>query len=187
MDTATHEALEEVLWVQRCRLGDPQGFIHIYERYRGPILYYVRKMLDDPEAADDASQETWIKVYRGLRKLRDSGRLRPWLYRIARNEVLQAFRRRSREPEPASDLDDVPADEPDEPYRPEEAEAVNRALARLPVIQREVLVLYFLHEMSYEEIAEAVDCGIGTVRSRLHYGKKALRRELEVEVHGTRE
>jgi len=98
------------------------------------------------------------------------------MYRIARNIALQSSRQR-----PALPLvDDVPSPEdPEERFTPEEVAAVHAALARISSQHREVLVLRLSEELSYDKIAEAVARSVGTGRSRIHYGKRSLRSEME--------
>ena len=115
-------------------------------------------------------QEVWFDVYRSLPRLADSRALAGWLYRIARDRAYRDLRKKR--PESVS-LDEVVdrsaanADEPD--FTVEDAARIHAALDQLPPEQREVLVLRFLEELSYEEIATVTGCLVGTVRSRLHY------------------
>jgi len=101
-----------------------------------------------------------------------------WLYRIARDQAFGRLRKRGRAEQPLDEASVIDAaDESD--FSPEDAARIHAALDELPPEQREVLVLRFLEEMSYEEIARVVGCQLGTVRSRIHYGKRALRKALE--------
>jgi RNA polymerase sigma-70 factor, ECF subfamily len=120
----------------------------------------------------------WLDVFRCVPRLSDPGAFRAWLYRIARDRAFGKLRKKRRE----SSLD---GEEPiaeaaaDDEFSAEDAAQIHAALDRIPAEQREVLVLRFLEEMSYDEIARVVGCQLGTVRSRIHYGKRALRRILE--------
>ena len=169
------ERLYEQVLVVRRQAGDEAAFAELVERYAPRLRYYLRRMLDagDP---DDVMQDVWLDVFRGLPRLNDAAAFPAWLYRLARDRVLRTIRRRPRT-QPLLDLD-VP-DEADEPFSAEDAARIHEALAELPPEQREVLVLRFLEEMSYDDVARVIDCPVGTVRSRLYYAKQALRRILE--------
>ena len=173
------EQLYERLLVLRFQAGDELAFGELVERYHVRLRYYVRKMLSQPAGADDVLQEVWFDVYRGLHSLREPEAFRAWLYRIARDRVFGLLRRQRPRFERLDDHELIgPVDE-EEDFSPEDAERVHEALAQLPPEQREVLVLRFLEEMSYEDIARVSGSPLGTVRSRLHYAKRALREILE--------
>jgi len=102
-----------------------------------------------------------------------------WLYRIARNKVYDRFRRKKRFVSLPED-NDIPVSGNDEPvFDANDAEDLHRALNELKPYHREVLTLGFIEQMSYQSIADVVGCEIGTVRSRIHYAKQSLRKELE--------
>lgn len=173
------EQLYEKLLVLRCQTGDERAVAELVERFHARLRYYVRKMLPELDQADDILQEVWFDVYRKLPQLREPGAFRAWLYRIARDRVYVVLRRRRPTYEPLAECDLAEAAYEEEELTPEDARRVHEALAKLPPDQREVLVLRFLEEMSYEDIARVSDSPLGTVRSRLHYAKRALRLILE--------
>ena len=175
MDNADR-LLDEMLLL-RYQTGDDLAFEQIVRRYHGPLLYFVRRMIAPGDGADDVLQQVWMAAYQQLPRLRHTDALRVWLYRTARNLAIRGLRRKPREM-PVESLDQVP-DEPEAEFGPEDAAAVHAALIRLSAEHREVLVLRFMEQMSYEEIADTVGRDLGTIRSRLYYGKRALRRELE--------
>jgi RNA polymerase sigma-70 factor (ECF subfamily) len=110
--------------------------------------------------------------------LLDTTKFRPWAFRIARDRVYKEFRRRKLAIEPLRDSEPEAIDETEEAL-PIEPEDLQHALNALSADHREVLVLRFLEEMNYEEIAQITGSTLGTVRSRLHYGKRALKIVLE--------
>ena len=132
-----------------------------------------------PDGAEDALQDVWLDVFRHLPRLADPQALVAWLYRIARDRAFGRLRKmRPTEPleggrSPMWRLLTKGT------FRPRTLRAFTRRSTSFPAEQREVLVLRFLEEMSYEEIARVVGCQLGTVRSRIHYGKQALRRALQ--------
>jgi len=173
------ERIYERLLVVRAQAGDETAFAELVERYSPRLRYFLRKLLASADGAEDALQDVWLDVFRHLPRLADPQALVAWLYRIARDRAFGRLRkaRRAEQPLDESQVVDEAADEDD--FSPEDAARIHAALDELPPEQREVLVLRFLEEMSYEQIARVVGCQLGTVRSRIHYGKQALRRALE--------
>jgi RNA polymerase sigma-70 factor (ECF subfamily) len=172
------EALADELLAVRCQLGEPEAFDALVERWHEPLWRYTRRLTDDDDAAADAVQDVWLRVLRALPGLRDPARLRPWLFGIARRTLMDRLRRRYAEPERVP----VDAAEPLEPDadddRAGELELVHERLAQLPLVEREVLVLFYLHELSLEQLAEVLGIPVGTVKSRLHRARRLLRRTL---------
>jgi len=186
MNDAQLDRLYERLLVLRCQTGDEAAFTEIVARYTPRLRVYLRQMLggDGRGAdADDALQDVWLDCLRAVGRLHDTGAFAAWLYRIARDRAYRVLRRRGvLAMSPMEDANEVVADadaEDDALVNGEAAALVNASLDRLPHEQREVLLLRFIEEMSYEQIAASVGCNVGTVRSRLHYAKRALRREIE--------
>jgi RNA polymerase sigma-70 factor (ECF subfamily) len=175
-DAAEH--LYEQLLVLRCQAGDEGAFEELVARYHPRLRYYLRRMLPRPDHADDVLQEVWLAVFRALPRLADPAALAAWLYRIARDKA--AVQWRGRTPERLFDVSDL-VEEPshDNGFREEDAQEIHASLDLLPPEQREVLVLRFLEDMTYEQIAKVTGCPIGTVRSRLYYAKAALRKAIE--------
>ncbi len=160
------------LLVIRCQVGDGDAFGELVERYGPRLRYYLRKMLGAAADVEDALQEVWLDVFRGLPRLAHPTAFPAWLYCVARGRALRRLRRR---PQPSQFIEvaDVP-DETNGDFSTDDAERVHTALDALAPEYREILVLRFLEEMPYEEIARVVGCRVGTVRSRLHYAKRAL-------------
>jgi RNA polymerase sigma-70 factor (ECF subfamily) len=135
-------------------------------------------MLPREDHVDDVLQEVWLAVFRALPRLADPAALATWLYRIARDKASVQWR--GRPPERLLDIADL-SEEPsqDDEFRQEDAQEIHASLDQLTSEQREILVLRFLEDMTYEQIAKVTDCPIGTVRSRLFYAKSALRQAIE--------
>jgi RNA polymerase sigma-70 factor (ECF subfamily) len=174
------ERLYERVQVLRAQAGDAEAFAELVGRHHARLRYYLAKLLAKPQAAEDVLQDVWLDVWRGLPRLADAGAFPAWLYRVARDRALRTFRRRPppRPLDPA-ELPDGPGDDGGEEFTAEDVARVHAALDALADESREVLVLRFLEEMTYDEIARVVGVPVGTVRSRLHHAKRALRRELE--------
>lgn len=178
--------LEERLHVIRAQWGDSTAFTKLVERYTARLTYFVRRLLSgDAAGADDVVQETWLIVYRRLPSLKNHDSFVGWLYGIARHAALRYSGRKPQEI--SHEAIETESGPDDGPFSTEDAEWVHAGLDQLTVEHREVLTLRFLEEMSYEEIASVVECSVGTVRSRLHYAKRALRKILRSASHGPRQ
>jgi len=173
--TPRAEDIRLQLLALRCRRGDAEALAGLVREFQDRLLYYVRRLVDSEDDAWDVLQQTWLGVFRGIRSMRDPERLVPWLYRVARNTAVSHLRHRlvADEFEDAgADLESVEAAD-DPPLA--DAIAVHEALGTLSAAHREVLVLHFLEDLSVAEIAEVVGAPPGTVKSRLHYARRALR------------
>ena len=175
--TDRHDRIYESLLVLRCQAGDERAFVELVERYHGRLRLFLRQMLRDEHDAEDALQDVWLDVFRGLGKLRDTAAFAGWLYRIARDRAYRVLRKRGGlRLVSLNDAGNPPTFRPPtaRSVEPDEPALVNASFERLPHEQREVLLLRFIEGMSYVQIAAAVGCEVGTVRSRLFYGKRAL-------------
>jgi RNA polymerase sigma-70 factor, ECF subfamily len=173
------DRLYERLLVLRCQAGDEEAFARIVERYQPGLRYYLRKMLFGVREPDDVLQEVWLDVFRSIARLVEPDAFRAWLYQVARARAMKSLRRRRLSFEPMDEVESAEVGPESETFAAEDAQHVHQALDMLPAAQREVLVLRYIEGMSYEEIARVVACEVGTVRSRLHYGKRAVRNQLE--------
>jgi RNA polymerase sigma-70 factor (ECF subfamily) len=181
MTAADNSTDRERLWVRAAQGGDVAAFRSLLDIYDRRLLYFVRRFLPDVNQALDVLQDVWLTVFRRLPALRAPEAFRVWLYQIAHDKVVSVLRRHRREDEVYADLRDRHADAADGDHELtfDRAELVHRALERLSPEHREVLLLRFLEGLSLEDIARAVGCGAGTVKSRLHYAKQALRQHVE--------
>lgn len=169
----------------RCQTGEPEAFADLIAVMERPLLYYATSLTGNQDAALDVLQDVWIRVIRGIRRLKDPGSLRPWLYAITHGVAVDRIRRDyRRDKAEQAQLDD--AFNIEEPFFGEEdATAIRDGLTRLGVKHREVLVLHFLQDLSILEIANVVGCSEGTVKSRIHYAKRQLKEILEGVKHAT--
>jgi RNA polymerase sigma-70 factor (ECF subfamily) len=168
------------LLVLRCQTADPAAFEELVRRYQARLRRFLRRMLDDDEhLAEDVLQDVWFDVFRGVGKLEELDAFAGWLWRVARNRAYRTLRRRGVVATQAIDEVEVADDAPATLDSTEQKQVLYASLVRLTPEQREVLLLRYIEELSYEQIAAAVGCGLGTVRSRLHYAKAALRSQME--------
>src|SRR6478752_1480254 len=174
------ERIYERLLVVRAQAGDEAAFAELVERFSPKLRYFLRKLLASADGAEDALQDVWLEVFRGLARLEDPQAMVAWLYRIARDRAYARLRK-ARRLELSLDETAVmePTTEAEKEFSAEDAASIHAGLDALPAQQREVLVLRFLEEMSYEEIAKVVGCELGTVRSRIHYAKRARRERVQ--------
>jgi len=155
------------------------------------VLYnYALRMTSNPDDANDLVQETFMKAYRFWDKYEKGTNIRAWLFRIMKNSYINRYRKETKEPETV-DYNDIqnfynniryestdPNDLQEKIFGGLLEDDVARALESLPEEFRTVVILCDIEGLSYEEIAEFVDCPIGTVRSRLHRGRQMLRAKL---------
>ncbi len=181
MNDSADRIYERVL-VVRCQAGDDAALAELVERYQPRLRYYLRKMLAGSSAAEDAAQDVWYDVVRAMPRLANPGAFRAWLYRIARDRAWRALRRRPPPHQPIDEVE-VAANGTADEFTAEDAAVVHAALDGLAPEHREVVVLRYVEDMSYEEIAKVAGCPLGTVRSRLHHAKRALRRALKGSRH----
>jgi RNA polymerase sigma-70 factor (ECF subfamily) len=176
---------EERLIVLLAQQGDRDAFRRLVDLYDGRLLYFVRRILGGADGALDVLQSVWLEVHRKFAHLRSPDAFRTWLYRVAHDQAVTELRRKTRRP---ILFEEIPACPPDVAHEAEpvfdNAELVHAGLLGLSVDHRRVLTLHFLEGMPVEEIAEVVGCSAGTVKSRLHYAKAALRRRIEEMLDG---
>ncbi len=174
---SSDKLIEQVL-ILRCQIGDKDALAGLIERYQAPLHYFISRLSANPETAEDIFQDTWLTVIRRIHTLKKIDAFSTWLYRIARNKVYQQLRRKKK----LSELNEniaVPNNTENDVFSTEDAAKIHRCLKELLPEYREVLMLRFLEQMSYEQISQVINCKLGTVKSRIHYAKLALKKELE--------
>ena len=178
------DPMQELLLVGQARGGDTAAFSVLVRAYERRLLFFLRRFAPDAARALDLLQEVWLDAFRKLPALRTPEAFRVWLYRIAHDRGVTQVRRDRREDEalaetePAGDVLDHHEFE-----RAEIAHLVREALDELPPGQRTVLTLRFLEEMNLEDLSGVLGVPVGTVKSRLHHAKLALRERLKERGH----
>ena len=169
------------LLVVRCQLGERAAFDALAARWYRPLWRYARNLTGNDAAADDATQDIWVGVLRGIDKLRDGARLRSWLFGIGHRVLMGRLRQqygRSECGDPVSD--DIPAADEHETFLHElDLAVLMDELGRLPLPEQEVLTLFYLRELSLDDVSRVLGIPPGTVKSRLHRARKMLRQHLD--------
>ena len=183
MNESESNAIHEKLLVLRAQAREEDAFQQLVIRYERRILYYVHRILGNDANRADVMQEIWLKVFLKIASLRSPEAFRVWLYKIAHDVAVSELRKQCRHEKTTSLTEQTAngedASDWDELELLENAEQVHKALGKLSVPHREVLTLRFLEELDLAEMAEIVGCGVGTIKSRLHYAKSAMRKLLE--------
>ena len=177
----------------RVKKGDRDAFARLVEKYQQPVMNFVHRTLHDQIEAEDVAQNVFLQVYKSAPRYERTAKFSTWLFTIARNLCLNELRRRSRHP--AESLDATQPESEDQPRRqfedkksfsPPETllhgeleEKIAQALADLPENQRTALLLCRQDELSYEEIAEVLDCSLSATKSLIHRGRETLKQKLK--------
>jgi RNA polymerase sigma-70 factor (ECF subfamily) len=176
-DTALTEDLRQL--IRRCLTGDQQAMLDLVNRFRGQVFGLCYRMLGHRQDAEDAAQETFSRVLRNLDSWDSNRAFEPWLLAIAGNRCRTALARRMRRPAVRTLTEPVASAAPDMQAARQLAEEVELALASLRAEYRQAFVLFHQHELSYAEIAEVMECPIGTVRTWIHRARRDLIRFLQ--------
>jgi RNA polymerase sigma-70 factor, ECF subfamily len=172
------ESRAEADLVRDARHGGEQAFLEIYQRHRSPVFQFTWRLTGSKAAAEDITQECFLALVRGAAFDGDRGALRTYLFGIARNLVLRRLRISEREAEEAAEAV-APIDVLGDLLAAERSELVTRAVAQLPLLQREAIVLFTFEGFSLEEIATIAGVDSGAVKSRLHRARESLRAALK--------
>lgn len=186
------EADSDWALVQRVQSGEVGAFDQLIKKYRERVYSVIYNMTANREDAADLTQEAFIKAFQSINRFQGQSSFFTWLYRIAVNSTLTHLRKsklrtffsfeKINEEDKSSEVlnqltDKKGADR--EVYVKELQEKLNEAMQKLSIKHRTVVTLFEIDGLSHEEIAEVMDCSVGTVRSRLHYAKQLLQSELQ--------
>lgn len=191
-----HLTQSDTALISRCQKADVAAFNEIVGRYKGRIYNYLYRMTGNAEDAEDLTQETFVRMYTGIASFRADATLSTWLFRIAGNLCVDAFRRNKKAREMTRSLDaPMPGDDeehcatrdvPDMSLAPETVFArkelagqIQLALQKLPPKLRSAVVLHDVEGLAYEEIAATENIPLGTVKSRIFNARVALREQLK--------
>lgn len=176
-------AEREQLPVLQAKAGEPEAWDILFRRYQLPLYVYVFELVHDEQTSLDLVQETFIAAVRHIGSLRGDAKFGSWLFGIAHQKCLQRWRKQNREEILLDEIPDAPDESENSPddllIRQEQEAEFMELLNQLPLPQRSVLLLHFVEDFSLEEIAGITGAQTGTVKSRMHYAKRALRKLLE--------
>jgi RNA polymerase sigma-70 factor (ECF subfamily) len=179
------ESAEQAL-IERCRAGSDAAFRELVDRYKNLVYGVILRTIADRSRADDLAQDVFLRVHRGLPAFRGESSLATWLFRITRNVCVEV--RDEREfvrSLDALDADDRPLIDPGRPDRAfsdlELRDRLDKALAHLSPAARFLISAHYLGGQKYEDLAQALDMPLGTVKTHLHRAKRQLRELLQVE------
>lgn len=164
--------------VARIVAGDRRALADLYERHRGPLAAFLRVYTADQDLIEEVTQDTMLAAWKGASRFAGRSSVRSWLFAIARRRAADVLRRKSI-PITGVEVLDRHADPQPGPEGHAIAQATQDelmgAISALSAIHREVLMLVFVHELSYQEAASVIDIPVGTVKSRLNAARMALR------------
>lgn len=159
--------------IKQIRAGDEEAADILVKRYYTDILRYCKRHIIDQNLAEDATQETFYRVFRSLMRYQDKERFRAWLYMIARNICIDENRKQKNTiPLESEDI----GEESNEIHQIENSDEIEQLLSVLPEEQREAILLYFEDELTYKEIGKILGIPARTVQSRVKNGIKAIKK-----------
>ena len=179
LDQTPERVLDEYL-VVLSQAGSPDALNRLAHRWTPRLQRYAARLLggsgDGPELARDVVQDTWVGAIRGLRRLRDPAQFPAWIYGIATRKCADAIRASTRRRRLGVAAFDGTKEQGSRPMSPDNRIDLATGIRGLPPEHRGVVHLFYGEELSVEEIASALDIPAGTVKSRLHYAREALKR-----------
>lgn len=164
--------------VERCRRGDERAFQELVDSYKNLVFGLIARTVQDRSRAEDLAQEVFLRVHRGLPYFRGEARLSTWIYRIVANVCLQEADRRAALPLEAA----RPSAGGDRQFGDLELkDRLEKAIARLPANYRLLVAAHYVNGVQYQDLAEALQLPLGTVKTQLYRAKRQLRHLLETE------
>lgn len=172
---------DDRILVERLRSGDPGAIDEIVERYKRPVYAFIIRMIGNRDTADDLFQETWLRVVRSAGSFRGDAKISTWLFQIALNQCRDHIRKTGKvQLTSLEDAEQLTFDPGIDPLKMLEADRVRAMIRELPQKMREVIVLRMYHDLDDREIAAAIGCPVGTVKTRYHRALKLLEKKWDL-------
>lgn len=168
MDRAVEQLVDEIL-VMDCQSGSARAMEMLVSRWQKRLWKYAYDLTSDTEAAWDITQESWLGIIKGIRKLHDPAKFKAWVYRIVTNKVNDWIRKNKTVKK--IELNEMQGHQ----HKDEQENGIKELLAKLDMKKRAVLNLYYFEQLSIPEIGIALEIPKGTVKSRLHNARNELK------------
>ncbi|HNP18038.1 MAG TPA: RNA polymerase sigma factor [Fulvivirga sp.] len=159
------------LLILKCREGDTKAFELLVKRWSKKLIFFAYKFTNNIEAARDVTQESWISIHKGLRKLQEPSKFKSWAFRITHNKSIDYLRQQKKQE--LAEIEPVIEDDLDNDQWP----TVNALLLNMPKQHKTVLTLFYLEQQSIRQIASILKLSEGTVKSRIFYAREHLKRK----------
>lgn len=170
--------LEDRLLVKKSQNGDLEAFEEIVKRYQQKIYWHTYKILKDKDQADDATQETFIKLFTNLDKIDNKRPLSPWIYKIATNHSYDMIKKNKKTLSLEWEIEEQATEPIDNIIKSEEKRRLRDALRKLPKKYKLPIINYYFLSHSYKEISKIFKLPLNTIRTRIRRGKLLLAKEL---------
>ena len=176
------KAIYYELLVLRCSRGQKEALEELISNWEKRLFYYIHRLVEDEQESWSILQEVWVKVLQNIKRIREPRKLPVWLYSITRKTVMSHLREKYSQKELVEkEEDNLKTEDFDSQNNFDNAEQVHYGLGKISLSHRDILTLFFLQDLSLEEIARILQIPKGTVKSRLYYAKQALKNILEKE------
>lgn len=156
--------------------GDELAFVELYSRYKGGLYNYLLRLLNDRSSAEDILQEVFVAVWKGSGRFRAHSSVKTWVFRIAHNQAISWRRKQKTVIEHKEEISraGLDADPENDLLKSWKTDQLREALSKLSPTHRAVVELSFVHDLTYNEIAQIMDCPVGTIKSRMSYALRHL-------------
>ena len=179
MNDPSNKIVDEIL-VMDCQSGNVKALELLVSRWQKRLWTYAYRLLGDSEVAWDITQESWLGIVRGIRKLEDPARFGPWCFRIVGNKANDWIRKRQADRKPIQQAETENVLTAEDCERLDKASDLSTILRKLPGNHREIIMLYYIEQLSVGEIAIVLDVPSGTVKSRLHKARECFKELWEI-------
>ena len=166
------------LWVMDAKRGDEKSFEQLFKYYQPSVLRYAYKMKSEQQMAQEATQNSWLKIAKTLPRLKDHRAFKSWLFQSVHWQMLDLIRKQQKDKQSVNldDIEELPSD--DIAFEYQEENAIYSHISQLEPIDKQAIHLFYLEEMSLQEISIVLTVPIGTIKSRLNRARNILKQKL---------